>query len=1053
MGGGSTSAELVGRERELADLVALLDEASAGRGGLALLVGEPGIGKSRLAAEVAAVGSLRGFRVGWGRAWEGGGAPTYDPWTRALEAVGAPTPDAAAATAVDSDAARFQLFRRVVDGLARLSGQSPILLILDDLHAADSSSLRMLSFVARELHGTRVAIIATRRDLDPAITPDAEALLARVGREGRVHMLGRLNEAAVAHLVRAHGPQLPAGLVAPIWAATRGNPLFVREVVSLLAADPGKARTGEIPIPYTVRDIVRQRAAPLGARARQLLEVAALFGGEAEPALVAQVLGQDVAAVAAAAGELERSGLVVVQPSGRPGFPHGLIRDAVRADIPRDRRGRWHGAIAEALERAGDGTVVEVAHHALEAGLPDRLVERVSRAAQALSAVFADDDAAGLLARGAAVLEVARDARRVAELQVLLGRTLIRCGDLAGGRAACARAAAQARLDGDATLLGRAALAHATDDTQGQTEAATHALLGEALARLESPTSLRVRLQARWAASAQPAPDPAAPAQVALAAVGDARALGDEAVLLDVLHNAGGAFGEAAFAPDLVGMHLEAVQLAERAGDRGKLLRARVRLVFALLETGDVAGADAHIEALDSDARATGQPRYMWHAPLFRSMRAVQDGRFADAEGLADEAGELALQSRDPLARVCLLTHRFARLRAQGRAAELRAIEPEILAMVSRWNDAAAYTDLMIALIRATAGDVDVARRHLLRVPRDSTPARVRAAVAALATIAVRVGERGWAGELYGRLQPEAARWHVLMFGGFAVEATYARLLGGLAALLGRDAESDAYHEAALARAEEAGALPEQARVLAAHGAALAARSSADQRSRGQAMLARAAALAQELGLQDVVAATEQVADISSPASPSVPGAGRHGTDPVGDQVLTLTSEGETWLVRVGSSAVRLKDSRGLRYVARLVAEPGRELHSLDLAGAGTEADAGDAGELLDAPAAAAYRRRLAELDDEAREAEGWNDGARRARVRSEMEFLSAELARGLGLGGRARRGGSAAERARVAVTRRIREVIRRVAEQAPELGRHLEATLKTGTYCSYRPM
>ncbi|MES1207505.1 MAG: hypothetical protein ABUS79_16335, partial [Pseudomonadota bacterium] len=318
----------------------------------------------------------------------------------------------------------------------------------------------------------------------------------------------------------------------------------------------------------------------------------------------------------------------------------------------------------------------------------------------------------------------------------------------------------------------------------------------------------------------------------------------------------------------------------------------------------------------------------------------------------------------------------------------------------------------------------------------------------ALAAIAVRVGERGWAGELYARLQPEAARWYVLMFGGFAVEATYARLLGGLAALLGRDAESDAYHEAALARAEEAGALPEQARVLAAHGAALLGRSSSDERARGQAMLARARALAEELGLQDVLAATARAGDLPAPAGPS--SAGGPESDRAG---LTLTCEGETWLVRVGAGTVRLKDSRGLRYVARLVAEPGRELHSLDLAGAAAEADAGDAGELLDGAAATAYRRRLAELDEEAREAEAWSDGARRARVRSEIEFLSAELARGLGLGGRARRGGSAAERARVAVTRRIREVIRRVAEQSPELGRHLEATLKTGTYCSYRPM
>jgi hypothetical protein len=155
----------------------------------------------------------------------------------------------------------------------------------------------------------------------------------------------------------------------------------------------------------------------------------------------------------------------------------------------------------------------------------------------------------------------------------------------------------------------------------------------------------------------------------------------------------------------------------------------------------------------------------------------------------------------------------------------------------------------------------------------------------------------------------------------------------------------------------------------------------------------------------------------------------------------------------VGGTSLRLKDSRGLRYLARLVAEPGREIHALDLAGAAGESDVGDAGEQLDAAATASYRRRLAELDEEAREAEAWNDGARGARVRSEIEFLSAELSRAVGLGGRNRRAGSAAERARVAVTRRIREVIRRVAEQSPDAGRHLEATLKTGTYCSYRPI
>jgi tetratricopeptide (TPR) repeat protein len=1058
------SATFIGREKELAGVLAVVDAAAQGRGGLAVLVGEPGIGKSRLADVAAAAAAARGFRVGWGRVWEGG-APAYYPWVRALEAIGAPAPDVSAVTALDGDAARFQLFRNVLEGLEKTSAHAPILLVLDDLHAADLASLRMLEFVARELRGTHVAVLATRRDLDPAITPEAETTLARIGREGRVFILGRLERADIERLVRAEGPDLPPELAASICDAARGNPLFVGEMVRLLVADPDRARVSEIPLPYTVRDIVRRRLARLDATALPLLETAAVFGGEVQLSTLAVAVGQPAAEVAASIAKAERAGLMMPRGRHHVVFAHGLMRDAIYGDLSVARRAALHALAADVLEQLDRGAAVEVAHHALEAGAGTGLVERVSRAAEALSGAFSDEDAAALLARGVAALDAAGDARGAAELRVTWGRTLIRAGDLTNGRAACARAAAWARAGEDASLLARAALAHASGDSQGQTDAATHALLEEALARLGGgPEDLRVRVQARWASSMQPAPDPQAAAKVALGAVRVARALADDGTLLDVLHNAGGAFGEAVFVSELVDLYREAVRLGERVGDRAKLLRARVRLVFALLETGDVAGADAQIDMFEVDARSTGQPRHLWPAPLLRSMRATQEGRFADADSLAEEARDLAGQARDPLARYCLLMHRFARLRAQACGPELIALEPEILAVVGRWNDAAAYSDFMIALVRAAAADVDVARRHLLRVPRQSTPCRIRASVAALASIVVRVGERDRAADLYERLLPEAGRWHVLMFGGFSAEATYARLLGGLAALLGRDAEADAHYAQALARAEEAAALPEQARVLAAHARALAGRQSAQDRARAPAMFTRARALAERLALADVLAATHEVwgevwgeAGGEAGTEPVVPavehGPDRSRTGGMAESRLTLVPEGETWVIQVGGESVRLKDSRGVRYVARLVAEPGREIHALDLAGAGGETDSGDAGEALDPAAVAAYRRRLAELDEEAREADGWHDGARASRVRSEIEFLSAEVARAVGLGGRNRRVGSAAERARVAVTRRIREVVRRVGEQSPDLGRQLEATLKTGTYCSYRPI
>ena len=136
-----------------------------------------------------------------------------------------------------------------------------------------------------------------------------------------------------------------------------------------------------------------------------------------------------------------------------------------------------------------------------------------------------------------------------------------------------------------------------------------------------------------------------------------------------------------------------------------------------------------------------------------------------------------------------------------------------------------------------------------------------------------------------------------------------------------------------------------------------------------------------------------------------------------------------------------------------LVRQPGRELHALALMGPGGEGpDGGDAGEVLDSEAIADYRERLAALDAELAEAEGWADTGRAARARAEREAIAEELARGVGLGGRVRRTGAAAERARVNVQRRIRGAIKKIAETLPDLGSYLDRAVKTGTFCSYEP-
>jgi hypothetical protein len=191
-----------------------------------------------------------------------------------------------------------------------------------------------------------------------------------------------------------------------------------------------------------------------------------------------------------------------------------------------------------------------------------------------------------------------------------------------------------------------------------------------------------------------------------------------------------------------------------------------------------------------------------------------------------------------------------------------------------------------------------------------------------------------------------------------------------------------------------------------------------------------------------------------------------HGEQPVAS-VNIFRREGDYWSVSFEGHTVRVRDLKGMRYLARLLTDPGREYHVLDLVAAETGSVAqvassqaaglprstfGDAGESLDAQAKDAYRRRLAEIDDDLEQARAIGDAERAAQADAERDFLVQELARAFGLGGRDRRAASASERARAGVTRAVRQAITRIAEHQPQLGEHLSRTIRNGTYCAYVP-
>jgi hypothetical protein len=203
----------------------------------------------------------------------------------------------------------------------------------------------------------------------------------------------------------------------------------------------------------------------------------------------------------------------------------------------------------------------------------------------------------------------------------------------------------------------------------------------------------------------------------------------------------------------------------------------------------------------------------------------------------------------------------------------------------------------------------------------------------------------------------------------------------------------------------------------------------------------RAAAEARDIAVRHGMTKLLAVLDQPSPTSPNG---------------FALSRDDDLWLVTFDADETRLPDSVGLRYLDQLVRNPGRELPASDLvalaAGTHTRPASGRGDEVIDAHARAAYRQRLADLDADLTEAEQWNDTERAARLRGEKDFLIHELAAATGLGGRTRRLGSDAERARVNVTRAIRSAIDRIRERLPAGAEHLDQTVHTGTCCVYRP-
>ncbi len=395
-GGRAATTVFIGRDRELEELLGGLHEAEAGRGRLFFLAGEPGIGKSRLAGELATRAGEQGARVVWGRCWEDGGAPAFWPWIQCLrsylrDAEGEAEPELDAdgtgllaemvpelgrgtpppsTPALEPRAARFRLFDAVTSFLLEAGRSRPLLVVLDDLHAADAPSLALLTHASRAIEEGPVMMLGCYRDTELGPGHPLTSALGDIARQGAASpiSLGGLSGDEVARYLEAEtGSPADASVVELVQRQAEGNPLFVGEVARvLLRQEDVPARA---PLPRGVGQAIERRLGLISPRCRELLTAASAFGRDVELVPLARLVQPDREEALKLLDEAVRARLLEEVPEGmgRWRFAHGLVRDALYAQLAPSDRMRLHGRVGSVLEAlyASDPEphVAEIAHH------------------------------------------------------------------------------------------------------------------------------------------------------------------------------------------------------------------------------------------------------------------------------------------------------------------------------------------------------------------------------------------------------------------------------------------------------------------------------------------------------------------------------------------------------------------------------------------------------------------------------------------------------------------------------------------------------------------
>ncbi len=900
---GLEPARFVGRHPQMAALQAAAGDAFAGHGALAFLVGEAGIGKTRMAEELATWARARGAVVRFGRCREEPGAPAFFPWLEILRAearerdreelrslLGSGAPEIAQLVPelrellpglpppppIDPSLARFRLFESLT-GFWRAAGRKrPLLLVLDDLHRADEPSLRLLRFLGPEVGDLPVLVVGCFREGALDAEPSRARVLAavmRLPRALRIALPG-LSRDEVAECIREIiGSAASERWIASLHEQTGGNPFFLSRLVTLLGAeDLARRRQGEgerIALPRSVRDAIAEQIESLPASTRHVLRVSAVIGREFSLRTLGLAAGRGEAWLRERLGPALDAGILLSLPDQprRFRFAHALLRDVLYEALPIRRRASWHRRVGEALERSHEGSphppLAELAHHfaqAAELGDLDRAIGYATRAGRQAAEQLAYEEAAEHYRRALEFTERGNrvDGHEGLELLLALAEAELRADRVAEATAACRRVAELARRRGAREPLARAALLlapgffilnQARPDPETTVE-----LLREAAAALASTRSpLRPLVLARLAMVASPSVGLAEQKTLSQRALAVARSVGDPATL---------AFAEGAA---LIGpwdpddwrerkLRLpEAVRLAELAGEREFSLVLRECWISTLLEDGDVECADREIEIFARQAKELRHPRARGFAANHQSTRALMEGRFEVAERLSREYLERSTRIQDWGGVAAFAMKLVILLWQQGRAGE-------IAGFVDAFRDLSArqprldYWRYGLALGLTAMDRRDEAREVFEGfASRQLVPIRrgwlwiVKLAV--LGDVCAYLGDTRRAELLYELLLPHADRFAVTGGTPILFLGSVARSLGVLADMTRRREAARSHFHAALAGEARARAWPclvrtqhDFARMLAVGGP--------DDREHAASLAAQALDAARKLGME-----------------------------------------------------------------------------------------------------------------------------------------------------------------------------------------------------------